>query len=197
MARKSNFDRQEKLLEAMELFWQRGYANTAISDLVDTLKINRFSLYNTFGDKQSLYYEALDAYLNSVSFPSAQTLDTSDADWTELRTFLISFAKLQRRRPCGCFMQNALVEHAGQDDQVLSKGHHLFDFLLQRIECALHNGQKNAKVRDDLSSHQLACLILNQMQGMRVLGKAKRYQDLDNALECLLLLVESPNHERH
>ncbi len=58
MARKCNFDREEKLHQAMTLFWQKGYANTAISDLVDHLQINRFSLYNAFGDKQKLYYEA-------------------------------------------------------------------------------------------------------------------------------------------
>lgn len=67
MARKCNFDREEKLHQAMTLFWQKGYANTAISDLVEHLQINRFSLYNAFGDKQKLYYEALDRYLNLVS----------------------------------------------------------------------------------------------------------------------------------
>lgn len=63
MARKANFDREEKLLVAMDVFWRKGFANTSISDLTDELNINRFSLYNTYGDKQQLYYEALDAYL--------------------------------------------------------------------------------------------------------------------------------------
>ncbi|MBF4400972.1 TetR/AcrR family transcriptional regulator, partial [Vibrio anguillarum] len=69
MARKSNFDREEKLIVAMDLFWKKGYSNTAISDLIDTLKINRFSLYNAYGDKKTLYYEALDKYLVSVPLP--------------------------------------------------------------------------------------------------------------------------------
>ncbi len=63
MARKANFDRDEKLLVAMDVFWRKGFANTSISDLTDELNINRFSLYNTYGDKQQLYYEALDTYL--------------------------------------------------------------------------------------------------------------------------------------
>lgn len=80
MARKSNFDREEKLREAMALFWQKGYANTAISDLVDHLKINRFSLYNAFGDKQKLYYEALDRYLTLISFPALTDLEDEHAE---------------------------------------------------------------------------------------------------------------------
>ncbi|CAH8240650.1 hypothetical protein VAE122_3070031 [Vibrio aestuarianus] len=116
MARKSNFDRDEKLLAAMHLFWQKGYANTAISDLVDTLKINRFSLYNTYGDKQKLYYEAIDKYLESVSLPPINALNQPTASMPELELFLKNFAHLQRLNSCGCFMQNAVIEHAGEDD---------------------------------------------------------------------------------
>ncbi|MBO0217396.1 TetR/AcrR family transcriptional regulator, partial [Vibrio sp. Vb2880] len=36
---------------------------------------------------------------------------------------------------------------------------------------------------------ELARLVHNTMQGMRVLGKAKRYADLDTALSCLLVLI--------
>lgn len=73
MARKANFDREEKLLVAMDVFWRKGFANTSISDLTDELNINRFSLYNTYGDKQQLYYEALDAYLKKSRCPHSPT----------------------------------------------------------------------------------------------------------------------------
>src|SRR5690606_7699549 len=105
MARKSNFDRDEKLVQAMELFWQKGYANTAISDLIDSLQINRFSLYNSFGDKQNLYYEALEKYLSSVSIPTLSSLENQDASLEELEQFLKQFAHMQRLNNRGCFMQ--------------------------------------------------------------------------------------------
>ncbi len=191
MARKSNFDRNEKLSQAMQLFWQKGYANTAISDLIDTLQINRFSLYNTFGDKQNLYYEALENYLSSVSFPGISKLEKPDASLTELEEFLVQFSELQRLNSCGCFMQNALVEHAGEDDIVLEKGHLLFDHLLKVITNAVTNAQYKKEVTTTLKSDMVAQLILTQMQGMRVLGKAKRNEDLESALTVLLSLIKS------
>lgn len=190
MARKSSFDRDEKLTEAMHLFWQKGYANTAISDLIDTLKINRFSLYNAFGDKQSLYYEALDKYLTSISLPALTPLENDNASIDELEQFLTQFAQLQRKNNCGCFMQNALVEHAGADDTVLQQGHALFDHLLQVITAALTNAQQQKKLRSGIAPQSLAQLILTQMQGMRVLGKAKRNDDLESALKVLLNLIK-------
>lgn len=190
MARKCNFDRDEKLTQAMELFWQRGYANTAISDLVDTLQINRFSLYNTFGDKQNLYYEALDKYLNTVSLPGLSALREDGASLTAIETFLNQFAALQRKRSCGCFIQNALVEHAGSDEKVLDKGQALFDQLLELLSHAIHNAQQEKQISVAVSPQALAQLILTQMQGMRVLGKAKRFDDLDQAVNALLQLLK-------
>lgn len=189
MARKCNFDRDEKLTQAMELFWQRGYANTAISDLVDALQINRFSLYNTFGDKQNLYYEALDQYLNTVSLPGLSALREDGASLSAIETFLNQFAALQRKRSCGCFIQNALVEHAGHDDKVLDKGQMLFDELLALLAHAIDNAQRDQQISPAVAPKALAQLILTQLQGMRVLGKAKRFDDLDQAAAALLQLI--------
>ncbi|PNH98353.1 TetR/AcrR family transcriptional regulator [Vibrio diazotrophicus] len=191
MARKSNFDRDEKLVQAMELFWQKGYANTAISDLIDSLQINRFSLYNSFGDKQNLYYEALEKYLSSVSIPTLSSLENQDASLEELEQFLKQFAQMQRLNNRGCFMQNALVEHAGTDDTVLQKGHFLFDHLIEIISRAISNAQRQSKLRASHDPRALAQLVLTQMQGMRVLGKAKRNEDLEMALTTLLMLIKA------
>ncbi len=191
MARKSNFDRNEKLAQAMQLFWQKGYANTSISDLIETLQINRFSLYNAFGDKQNLYYEALENYLTSISYPGTAILSSPEASIDELEQFLTQFAELQKHNSCGCLIQNALVEHAGEDLVVLNKGHLLFDYLLKIIAKTITNAQTQGKISNNHNAKILAQLVLTQMQGMRVLGKAKRSDDLEAALTGLLALIKT------
>src|SRR5918911_4112509 len=62
MARRKEFNRDEALHKAMEVFWARGYEAASINDLVEHMGINRQSLYDTFGDKHSLYLQALDRY---------------------------------------------------------------------------------------------------------------------------------------
>jgi TetR/AcrR family transcriptional repressor of nem operon len=57
-----NFDTDEALTRAMHAFWARGYEATSISDLVACMGINRGSLYATFGDKRSLFIQALRHY---------------------------------------------------------------------------------------------------------------------------------------
>src|SRR2546423_4201723 len=62
MARHKEFDRDEALQKAMEVFWSHGYEAASIQELVKQMGINRQSLYDTFGDKHALYLAALDRY---------------------------------------------------------------------------------------------------------------------------------------
>ena len=43
----------------MDLFWARGYEATGLRDLLDHMGIGRQSLYDTFGDKRSLFLQAI------------------------------------------------------------------------------------------------------------------------------------------
>ena len=63
--RPKNFNPEEALNKAMDLFWDRGFEATSIQDLVDNVGINRASMYDTFGDKRAFFCAA-------VELPKAQ-----------------------------------------------------------------------------------------------------------------------------
>ena len=62
MPRGKTFDPEEKLDQALDLFWRQGCDAVSIQDLVDTLDLNRGSLYGTYGDKEQLWQRALTRY---------------------------------------------------------------------------------------------------------------------------------------
>lgn len=62
MPRPKSFDPETALSQAMSVFWEKGYESASIADLTAAMGINRFSLYDTFGDKHALYLKALDYY---------------------------------------------------------------------------------------------------------------------------------------
>lgn len=193
MARKANFDRNEKLDLAMHVFWEKGYAATSVADLVDTLNINRFSLYNTYGDKQALYYEALNRYLETVSMPSIEPLRSVSADLNVLVCFLTAFAEKQKVNSQGCFMQNAVVEHAGKNVFVLETGNLLFDTLCELIGEILTRARDSGKLHPYVNPQEFAQMIVVQMQGIRVMSKAKRFDDIKATLNSLCALLGIDN----
>ena len=46
----------------MHVFWQRGYASTSMQDLAQATGVLRGSLYNAYGDKQSIFLLAFARY---------------------------------------------------------------------------------------------------------------------------------------
>ena len=55
MSRQRAFDLDATRLKALETFWQRGYHASSIQVLLDAMKINRGSLYASFGPKDELF----------------------------------------------------------------------------------------------------------------------------------------------
>ncbi|WDF45580.1 TetR/AcrR family transcriptional regulator [Chryseobacterium sp. KACC 21268] len=78
MARKKEFEYEGKLDVAMNLFWEQGYHVTSLSDLENHLKINRSSIYPTYGDKKELLLKCLDRYQKSKLLEYQAFLDHSD-----------------------------------------------------------------------------------------------------------------------
>jgi AcrR family transcriptional regulator len=60
--RPPGFDRATVLAAATRLFWEHGYEATSIGELTRVMGIKPGSLYAAFGDKKSLFKEAVHAY---------------------------------------------------------------------------------------------------------------------------------------
>ena len=60
--RKRQFDVDEALDRALEVFWARGYEGATLPELTRAMGINRPSLYAAFGNKEQLFRKALDRY---------------------------------------------------------------------------------------------------------------------------------------
>ena len=66
MGRHKEFDQQERLQKARNLFWKNGYHATSLRDLVNEMKLGRASLYETYGDKHQLFLGSLNDYASET-----------------------------------------------------------------------------------------------------------------------------------
>jgi len=62
MPRKPNYDRNDLIERARNLFWRRGWAGTSLKDLEACLQMKPGSFYAAFGSKDALFELALDRY---------------------------------------------------------------------------------------------------------------------------------------
>ncbi len=174
MARTKDFDENEVLTKAIQLFWHKGYNATSMQDLVDALGISRSSLYDTYTDKHTLFLKALESYqrtgnakINEIVAQSVSSKDTI-VKLMELATNELVGDKQQK----GCFMVNAEVEVAPHDNDV-SK---LVCQNEQQMETAffqvIKKGQESGEIKNTQDALVLAKFIFNAVKGMQVTAKS-------------------------
>src|SRR6202000_934506 len=67
MGRPRDFDPDQALEPAMEVFWEKGYEGASLSDLTEAMGINRPSLYAAFGDKEALFRRVMERYAEGAA----------------------------------------------------------------------------------------------------------------------------------
>src|SRR4051794_39604457 len=115
--RPREFDVDEALDRAVEVFWRQGYEATTLTDLTEAMHIGKPSLYAAFGNKEALFRRALDRYTEGPGSYAARALAEPTARET-VEAFLRGAVEATTRpaSPQGCLgVQGALAaSDAGQ-----------------------------------------------------------------------------------
>lgn len=168
------FNPDEVIEKAMQVFWHKGYEATSMEDLLEAMNLNRGSLYATFGDKRALFLRAIDRYCTCFVGPKFSLLDQPGPALPTLRRFIQgmiegALADPQRR---GCLIANTVMELAphekgiaGKLNQALKMGEDAFFGLLARAK-------KQGELSLDKDPRALARFLTTMMQGSIVMIKA-------------------------
>ncbi|NWB99530.1 TetR/AcrR family transcriptional regulator [Pseudomonas gingeri] len=186
--RSKEFEPDQVVDAAMQVFWERGYAATSVQDLVDGTGLSRSSLYNTFENKQGLYQQALLRY-QAVTSANVELLAGPGSAKELIRQLLTRIIQEELSDPQrrGCLVANATLELAGHDDAVAELVAHNFQRLRKAFEMTIEQGQQTGEIAITQNARALACFFLNTMQGMRVLSKGTPAQKRQ---QCLLDVVD-------
>jgi TetR/AcrR family transcriptional repressor of nem operon len=175
VARTKEFDPDAALQAALELFWQRGYEATSMSDLVERLGIGRASIYATFGNKHELYLKALERYDRAGLPPILRELSQPGPALPAVRSVVRRYATEasdDQLRVNGCLVTNTASELAPHDAAAARHVERNWDQLEAVLHSALIRAQAQGELPADRDPLTLARMLLVLLQGLRVVGKA-------------------------
>lgn len=172
MARQKEFDRVDTLNKALEVFWQKGYAATSTSDLLEAMQIGRQSLYDTFGDKRTLYLEALARY-NEDSVTELLRHLKGDTPLAAIDNMLQAFASRPKRDNAkGCMGVNAISEFGTSDEEVNALRDASGKRLHRAVEAQLREAASSGEIPADTDITQATAFVAATLSGMKISAKA-------------------------
>ncbi len=175
MARPREFDEEQALDRAMEVFWRKGYRNTSLDDLLEAMGIQRGSFYNTFGSKRKTYLRALTRYSDFMTDGGPYSELTQQepglpALYALLEKYLASVTGDSLVK--GCFFTHASKEHRGSDPEVKQAVLAGVDRMQRLIKESIEVAQEEGQLPPEVDTSSMALLFMSVAWGLHVMAEA-------------------------
>ncbi|MDH3305687.1 MAG: TetR/AcrR family transcriptional regulator [Gammaproteobacteria bacterium] len=142
----------------MDAFWAKGYEATSMADLCCCTGLHKGSLYQAFGDKHTLFMDALHHYANSEFHETTSVMKESNTPLENLRA-VVNRVVEDAAGEKGCMMINSMVELAPHDRAVKAAlqgfGQQRMRAITGMIAMAQESGELSAAKAPDKLARQL------------------------------------------
>ncbi|MCG7524436.1 TetR/AcrR family transcriptional regulator [Streptomyces sp. OfavH-34-F] len=167
--RPRSFDRDAALGAAVRLFWERGYGATSIGELTEAMGIRPASLYAAFGDKRTLFEEAVAAYgTTPCGTFMGEALEEEPTAYRAFARILREAAQIYAdpSHPAGCMTITAAVNVAPQDAEVAARMRELRNANIAVWTARLRDAQRAGELPEQADPRALAGYFATIIQGM-------------------------------
>ncbi len=159
----------------MMLFWENGYQATSMRDISACTGLQPGSLYLAFQDKDNLFREALELYINQRMEFTQSIFETDESALVRLRNFLDLIVKssLPKGGRKGCLMVNTILELPVDDSETRDRITKVFHDVELIFKKTLEDAIREGGISKDKDTNGLAKLMITTIFGIHVLSKTR------------------------
>lgn len=189
MARKIEFDYDQAIHRATQVFWRKGYSETSLRDLLIAMKIGEGSFYNTLKSKKHLYLVCLKHYYDTVLRRRLEVLLSGESAREGVRAFFKTVLDEldDPKTPRICLFEKSLSgEVLAERDlkRYVLEGMNAFsDCFCERLQSAKESGELPANIDPEVVAQVLVTYLQGLYQVIRVLQDRAQ---VDRQIETLL-----------
>ncbi|RKN40481.1 TetR/AcrR family transcriptional regulator [Streptomyces hoynatensis] len=166
--RPRSFDRSSALERAVMVFWEHGYEATSVAELTRAMGIGAPSLYAAFGDKRTLFEEAVADYIEKyggfIDRAMAEEPTAREAVSRALREAAVEYTRPDR--PHGCLVLSAANNYSESSEEVAAGLRRRRAANLRAFESRIHADVVAGRLPESVDAASLARFYAAVMQGM-------------------------------
>lgn len=168
------FDEQTVLQRATALFHNKGYNGTSMDDLTKATGLSRSSLYNSFGDKHSLFMRCLLYYQSDAQDALMQTVNGVASPVKRIKAafkYLVDDVLKDGKRN-GCLLVNTTAELANVDKEVCDLIFRNTDTMEHLFAQWVKEAQQSGEISKTFTATAIARHLFNTYAGLRISGQS-------------------------
>lgn len=177
MARPVEFVYEDVLTNAMEQFWREGFEASSVQKLLDVTGINRGTLYNSFGDKDTFFQSCLKHYNELVNEELDASLNkTGMGPWEAVEKYfeLTLMGRPAKRRNMGCLLVNSFCESINHDKELQKSVKNAWSGIRKALLKRMKEAHKAGKMRKGLAAETATEILMTTLSGLRVSAREGR-----------------------
>jgi TetR/AcrR family transcriptional regulator, transcriptional repressor for nem operon len=165
------FDEQEMIATALDVFWRKGLHDATMQDLAAATGVQRGSLYNAYGDKEAIFQRAFDQYAGQLIESCGQALAEGDDIAARLQNFLdlLIVNMTSGSPPRGCLTTRTALDGAISSAAVRQRVQGVLSRLEQLVRKAISSAPDK---RLAANANRLARVVVTFTRGLAVMERA-------------------------
>ena len=188
MAKDKILNRTVALKKVTALFYKKGYFATSMQHIVDTTKLNRSSIYNSFGSKLELFVECFK--VNDAKY-KRDIQKIIIAYGTPVKSLHGVFELSLKESHNGYLIPNYITEMKNEELVIKNIVTNQEEYMLQLFEDIIKKGQNLGTINNSKSERQYALFLLSCFQGLKIISyNMKDENDLHNIIYTALSISE-------
>lgn len=188
--RPREFDLDNALDKAMDVFRFQGFHATSISDLSKAMNLTVGSIYKAFGDKHNLFYQVFNRYLLLRKKELNEYLSHANTGYEKIQNllnfYIDSVKELEGKK--GCLVVGSAIEIEVLNHELTRAIEFALNKNLSNIKKLIEEGKADGSINQELNVDQAASLLLCLVLGIRVAGKTSSTRPNDSIISLIMKL---------
>lgn len=188
--RPREFDLDNALDKAMDVFRFQGFHATSISDLSKAMNLTVGSIYKAFGDKHNLFYQVFNRYLLLRKKELNEYLSHANTGYEKIQNllnfYIDSVKELEGKK--GCLVVGSAIEIEVLNHELTRAIEFALNKNLSNIKKLIEEGKADGSITQELNVDQAASLLLCLVLGIRVAGKTSSTRPNDSIISLIMKL---------
>lgn len=166
---------EEVLDKTMRLFWEKGYFNTSIEEILEVTGFNRAAIYKHFGGKKELFLAMLRRYRAQITPQFTLPLQNQSNGLDAIKDFFMQFVRMRNTNslPHGCFLISTASDIPSHNQEIAEFIQDFLNYLHQLFRNIFDCMKSKNELGSDVDSKALADFMIGNVFGLMTICRTQ------------------------